>query len=179
MPDRGDALALYQAFGVGRGTYETFSVAAPGAGVQFSRTTATGYYERFVSLFFLFTTSAAVANRQVAVEVQDGDGNVIGGSAVSQVQAASLAGRYYGLWAGGSPNAAAVIRQPFPLPQMYLQPSWKLVSNVALIDVADAFTLIRGVVERFGIGPDGTPVGETTVPYTERGRGYVRTLESE
>jgi len=164
---------------MGRGTIEEFSVAAPGAGLQFSRTTVSGYWERYVSLFFLFTSSAAVANRSVALEIQDGDGNVIGGEAASQVQAASLVGRYYGGLNLTANAAAGVIRQSLALPWLFMQPSWKLVSNVALIDAADTFTLIRGVVERFGIGPDGTPVGETQTVDTTRGRGYERALESE
>ena len=179
MDARADTLALTQAFGVGRGTVEVFSIAAPGAGVQFTRTTVQGYWERILSMFFLLTTSAAVANRQVAVEVQDGDGNVLGGAAAGQVQAASLAGRYYAGWSMSNTSAAAPIRQSLALPPMFLQPSWKIVSNVAALDAGDTITLIRGVVERFGIGADGTPVGEVQPVYNERGEGYARQLESE
>ena len=179
MVARADALTLFQPYGIGRGVVVPFKIAAPAAGANFTRTTATGYWERVVSLFFLFTSSAAVANRQVALVVQDGDGNVLGGVAAPVVQAASLAGRYYFGLGATSSASAGVIRQSAGLTEMFLQPTWKLVSNVGLIDVADTITLIEGVVEQFGIGPDGTPVGEAQDPYTERGRGFARALESE
>lgn len=179
MTARADSLTITQPYGLGRGTVEAVTFATPAAQANFTRTTASGYWERYISLFFLFTTDANAANRIIAIEVQDGDGNVVGGAAPSQVQTASLAGRFYGGFAYGTSNAAGVIRQAFALPQMFLQPSWKLVSNVANMQVGDTLTLIRAVVERFGIGPDGTPVGETADIYTERGRGYARALESE
>lgn len=179
MEARADALTLTQVYGIGRGTVEEFSIAAPGAATNLSRTTAQGYWERYISLFVLLTTDANAANRQLALEFQDGDGNVLGGTTAGGTQAASNTFRYYfGLWL--YPNSTNnVARNVAPLPGLFLQPSWKLVSNVAAFQAGDTLTLIRGVVERYGIGPDGTPVGETADLYTERGRGYVRALESE
>lgn len=177
MSVRADTLALTQPYGIGRGTVETFTVTTPAAGAQFSRTTAQGYWERVISMFFLFTTSAVVASRQVALEVQDADGNVIGGEAAPQLQAASLVGRYYVKNTTGSIGFAGPLRQSLAFPGLFLQPGWKVVTNVSLIDVTDTLTLVRGVVERFGIGQDGTPVGETRREDTKRDRHYERNLE--
>ncbi len=179
MVARADALTLLQGYRSGRGVVETFSVAAPAAGSNFARVTGQGYWERIIALFAVLTTSAVVGNRQFAVEVQDADGNTVGGTAAAAVQPASTVCRYYGLLCAAPATAASPLRQPLPLPWLFLQPGWRLVSQVAALDAGDTITQIRGVVERLGIGPDGTPVGETGRPYTERTSGYERRLERE
>ena len=179
MVARADSLTITQPYAVGRGTVEEFSIAAPGAQTNLSRTTAQGYWERYISLFVILTTDANAANRVLALEFQDGDGNVVGGTTNGVLQTATNTFRYYFMLGGGITTAAASARQLAPLPYLFVQPSWKLVSNVAAFQVGDTLTAIRGVVERFGIGPDGTPIGETATEYTERGRGYDRALESE
>jgi hypothetical protein len=168
---------LFQPFGAGRGTVETFTVASPSAGANLTRTTSQGYWERYVAVFFTLVTSAAVANRQVALEWQDGDGNVLTDTACGSVQTATNTWRYgFGIGLLGFNNANAA-RQNAPLPWLFLQPSWKLVSNVGAFDAADQISVVRGVVERFPVGFDGYPIGEPEAPVTERSRAYVRNLE--
>lgn len=179
MVARADSLTLYQPYGLGRGTVETFFLPAPSAGNNLVRTTAQGYWERYLTLFFVLTTSANAANRQVALEFQTADLVVFGGVAAGVVQAASLITRYYFGVGEGVAGPSAGLNQSAGFPTLFFQPGWRLVSRITLLDASDAITGIGGLVERFGIGPDGTPVGETADQYTERGRGYGRTLESE
>jgi len=179
MPVRGDALTLFQPVSLGRGIVEVFSGVSPAAGANFTRTTAQGYAERLVGLTWQVVTDATAANRNLSVVYQDADTNPFALQTAPNVQTATTT-VVYGATIGGS--AAGVLvggRMSLALPPLILFPGHRFVIQVSNIQVTDAITAIRGLVERFSLGADGYPVGETELPYTERGRGYVRGLESE
>lgn len=179
MEARGDSFTLVAPFGLARGTVETFSIANPAAGSAAARTTGQGYFERVQTIFCQLVASAVAGNRVVLVQYFDADTNVVAFAASTGVITASQTAQVgFGI---GQPATAATAGGRFSagLPNIYLQPGWRIQVNAIALDAGDQFSLVRGVVERFGIGPDGTPVGEVALPYTERGRGYVRDLESE
>src|SRR5262249_50294394 len=117
-----------------------------------------------------------VANRIISVEIQDADSNVIGGTAIGAAQTATNTFKYYG-GIGLAENTGALARSSFSLPWTYLQPGWKLVDATQGLQVGDQFSVIKAIVERVSVGPDGSPIGETGLPYTQRDRPLVRTLE--
>lgn len=179
MAARADSLALAQPFSLFRGTVETFSIANPAAAGNFTRQTGQGYWERYIAITFTLVTDANAANRQVSIEWLDADNNRLTGTTAPVFEIASTTFRYYGYLNANANSTSVALRQNFSLPWLFLQPGWSITSNINGVQAGDQISAIRGVVERIGIGPDGTPVGETAEMYTERGRGYERALESE
>lgn len=176
---RGDVLALFQPGWLGRGVIEEFTVGNPAGGANFTRTTPGGRWERLISLLFVLTSGAGVANRDVAVEFQDGDQNAFGGSAAGVFQTASVVTRYYfGLNLNPS-GAVAPTRQAAALPWLFLQPGDRIVSNIGALDATDQISAIRGRVEVFSVGQDGFPLGEANIADTTRGPQYEYNLRGE
>lgn len=176
---RGDVLTLAPSGLVLRGTLEKFSVPPPAAGANFARVTGQGYVERIRSLTFQLVTSAVVANRVVTIEYQDADTNRWGMVALADVQAASTTA-VYGFGIGDSGGVrAGLTRYSYPLLDVYLYPGDRIASAIQLVDVGDQVSAIRGLVERYSLGPDGYPLGEEQPADTTRARRYAAGLEGE
>lgn len=120
-----------------------FTLKAPGQGIWVVR-----------SLSFILTTSAAVANRRVALLADDQTDTWF--ATVSTVDvAASLAVRF-----GAYPGAAATgltavqVTMPLPIPHLLLQPGHRLRTSTTLIDATDQYSAIRAQVQEYPQGPD-------------------------
>src|SRR5262249_44384810 len=149
------------------------------AGATTSRTTAQGFLERIRTISLQLVTSAVVANREVTIRYRDADNNQFAEAPAGAVQAASNTFTY-GFGIGQTTTAASPGgRLSVALADIYLFPGWNILFSVIAIDATDQISAIRGLVERYSLGRDGYPIGETDLPDTIRGRGYERALESE
>lgn len=92
--------------GLRRGFTSLVKPPAPAAGSSFLYTVSDQYYERIVALTFGLTTSAAVANRSVAVNYQDADGFTFTQVPVWSVINASMTLSAFGDLSGVSPVGA-------------------------------------------------------------------------
>lgn len=108
----------------------------PAAGADISQSVTT--FQRWLLQAFTaqLTTSAAVANRNVHIQITDGTGNVFWDCAASAVQAASTTVRYSAC-GGVQPtfaDASAIISLP---DVMLLQQGWQIKTVTTLIQAGD------------------------------------------
>lgn len=146
-------------FSYGRGFFEIVQGSNPGAGAEFTVAIPGQFVSKLRTVTFLLTTSAVVANRQVTVEYQDGNGNAwIQAGAAVNVLAGSV--QEFSAYIGGG-NGAWNTGTPvfFGLPDVFLEPGRVLVIDVDGIDVSDTLTKIQLGWERFPTGPRGFPIG--------------------
>lgn len=115
-------------------------VANPAAGADWSQSVPAGHLWQLLGVTATLTTSAAVANRAVALVLGDGTNPFLTIPAPA-VQAASLAGVYS--WAGEGGGYAVGVRQLAPLPGLTLPPAWTLGSSTLLVDVGDQWSAVR------------------------------------
>lgn len=126
---------------LGAGFLTLFTLSAPAAGAEWSYTPAANVRQRIVSIRAALTTSAAVANRQVSVQITQG-GQVIARLYAGAVQAASLSRGYTII--GGVP----VYQQQNELVINFGNPL-SVTSNVTLasattsIDAADQWSTVQ------------------------------------
>lgn len=129
------------------------SGALPAAGAEFTlRAPGQGLW-RVLSLAFVLTTSAVVANRRVALLADDQTD--VWWAAESTVDiAASLATRF-GAYPGAAATGLANFTVNIPLPHggLILQPGHRVRSSTALIDAGDQFSAIRALVQEYPYGP--------------------------
>lgn len=113
--------------------------AIPAAGADFVFTVPANTRMRIISLDATLTTSAAVANRNPALIVDDG-ANVVGEINAGVNQAASLAQEY--TWGDTLPFSALFGGNlTAPLPSNLILPGgWRVRSETTAIDVADQWT---------------------------------------
>lgn len=133
--------------------YQVATVAPPGAGQEFAlRAPGQGLW-RVVSVAFLFTASAAVANRRVALVADDQTD--IWFAAESTVDVAAGAAVRFGAYAGAPSTGltAVLVNIPLPTGGLLLQPGHRLRSSTALLDAGDTFTQIRAQVQEYPQGP--------------------------
>lgn len=162
---------LTTAFSHGRAFTESFFGKSPAAGSGYSLTVSGAYYERFVGVTFVLTTSSAVANRSVYLSyVNPGTGTVLTAGPTA-LQSASVANTYSGTVGFGASDWNAGTPAYFGLPDLILPAGYQVQINVANIDTADQLSAIAFVRERFQTGPDGFPVGY--VPENELVENYV------
>jgi hypothetical protein len=134
--------------------YQVVTVPTPAAGAEFTlRAPGQGLW-RVVSLAFTFTASAAVANRRVALVADDQTD--VWFAAESTVDVAAAAAVRFGAYAGANAAGLTAVLVNIPLPNegLLLQPGHRLRSSTALLDVGDAFTLIRAQVQEYPQGPE-------------------------
>lgn len=118
-----------------------------------------------LGLVFTLVTSAAIANRQVTLAVDDGT-TVIWRAVASQVQAATATVNYQvHLDSAQLPLTAGLTIMSFPAEGVYLRRGWHFKTVTGLIDVADQFSGIGLYVQELYDGD--VVVQEPTVPYTE------------
>lgn len=143
-------------------------VAQPAAGAGAVYTVGGQWVERIVAVSFQLVTSAAVANREPAVQLRDPDANPVYVGASGQVQVASVTTTWgAGPVGGGSPSGAGTRFQTLPLAVVELYPGWQLAIVVASIDVADQLSAIRLMIDRRAnveeIFEPGLPAGDYLV----------------
>jgi hypothetical protein len=116
---------------------------SPAAGAAFNFTVpAGGPVFRLISARAFFTTSAAVANRFVQMQVFDAAANELAritnatGTPASSTLAASWLATVGAFQNAGTGTAV------FPIPMALLQPGWQLRITAAAIDAADQFSAI-------------------------------------
>lgn len=135
----------------------------PGAGNRFTRITEGKVYERYLSVFATFTTSAVVANRTPFLSCLDGDGNewarFTSGITIGAVTTATLEfAADYGAISG---NITGTADAPGP--------AWPFLSGYGIrldatgLDAGDTFTGIGLYIHRVPTGEVGQPTG--SIPY--------------
>lgn len=130
---------------------------AAGAGVLYRASGA--YWERPVSLAFHLATSAAVADRAVAVSILDADGITIASIPAASVIAASASVGFTFLPTVGGEQAIEGVTVLNTLPDLFLQPEWLLAVTVGAIDAADQISGVRYYRELFDTGSEGYLTG--------------------
>lgn len=127
---------------------------APAAGAEINLTPDEGGLWRITWLLFTFTASVAVANRNIAVTVDDGNA-VVQRYTTANVQAASSANTY-GAYPGVTPGAlvGGLVLLAMPDEGIILDQGWHLRTVTALIDVADQYSAITATIEMYPSGPD-------------------------
>lgn len=129
------------------------TVAVPTAGADFVATCPGEAIWRVLGGRFVFTTSAAVANRLVSLILDDQTDSLLQTPA-GAVQAAGAA-QPYSLFPG-SPSASlagAPWLLPTPTDGLVMLPGHRLRSSTALIDVGDQYSAIKLYVEQYPTGP--------------------------
>ena len=123
----------------------------PAAGAGFTYEPSGANFTRVKSLQFTLTTSSAVANRLVTVQIKHVAAHVLATIPSPAVQTASSTVTYTfaaGLYPYSVSAANAVIG---PLPEVWLRLGQSLAVTVANIDTADTITKITLAVDQVGM----------------------------
>lgn len=133
---------------------QTVQVANPAAGQEFTLKSPGQGLWRVISLTFTFTTSAAVANRRVGLIGDDQTDVYFAGS--SSVDLTAGVGTRVCAFSGAVATGAlgGVVTIALPQGGAILQPGHRLRSSTLNLDVADAYTAIRALVQEYPYGPD-------------------------
>lgn len=131
------------------GWQEPIYIDNPGAGQVFSRTVPGETWERLISVYFLLTTSATVANRYPYLHIKDGDGNIMAGNGGSNAVIASTIINVFFQSDMGSSASEWDGSRTIGTPNLILPSGWTYSFDVANLDAADTLTNIRMIVERY------------------------------
>lgn len=127
---------------------QELTVAQPAAGVEWTVTVPVGELWKLRSLFYTFVTSAAVANRIPRIDILDASANLVfeAGNAISYTASSTwrIAAAVNGSIQGLAANTAIV--QLFTLPDVWLPAGYSIKSNTALMDVADRYSAVNGLI---------------------------------
>jgi len=125
----------------------------PAAGAEFAFVAPGQGIWRVYSIRFTVATSAIVANRTVAVVIDDGNVEGYRASAPAS-QAANLTVRYCAA-AGVPPGGTAAGGLTIPLPHYgaVLLPGWRLAVDVDAIDAGDQLSAVAALLQEFPTGP--------------------------
>lgn len=118
------------------------SNAAPAAGADWTYTVPVGQSLSVETLQFSLTTSAAVANRQVQVVIDDGT-NELWRWVAPAVQAASTTVEYVGAQSSVESSGVRAGVQSFELPNIVLLPGYRVRTITTNIQAADQYTAQR------------------------------------
>jgi hypothetical protein len=121
----------------------------PAAGAQWSRATDGRYFERLLSVRFVFTASAVVATRFIELQLRDSNGAV-----VAEVPAGN------GIVAGTAVQATLMARAPafaagsqfqVPgfLPDLMTPPGWTWGTSTTAMDAGDQFSSVVMLLQQF------------------------------
>lgn len=125
----------------------------PAAGANFVRRVPGETFEHYRAVRFQLTTDATVANREVYLDFQDGDGTSVVRLASAAVQAASLTYDYSFTIDFDVAAASSGTIVNGPLPNVRLQSGWSLVISALALDASDQFKNIRLYANRIPTGP--------------------------
>lgn len=127
---------------------------APAAGAEFTITPDKAALWRILSLRFVLTTDANVANRQVTLVADDGTTTFFQTGAVLN-HAAGTALIYTTFeGAGVATTGFGTEHLPFPVPGVVLEQGFRLRSLTTAIQVGDQFSAIAALVQELPSGPD-------------------------
>jgi len=135
------------------GNVRVQNVTNPGAGNEWvytcPTTPAPGMMQRVLSLFFILTCDATVANRTVQYNVQDSGANKLAGVVYGLNQTASQAREY--VLMPGFPRADTNLFNINLgwLPQIVLAPGYILRSNTVNLQAGDAYSSIRITLQEY------------------------------
>lgn len=145
----GTARLFAGAPGYAVGWQERVIVPSPAVGAQWSYTVDGRWFERLVMARYTFATSAAAGNRFLAVQLTDTNGLVVTKTQAGENVAPSNSVNPW-LTIGTPIAAQGPSGDTFGyLPDVIVPPGWVWGSQVFGMDVADAFTGIVLVVQRF------------------------------
>lgn len=131
----------------GSGNPFEVDVANPAAGVEWSLTVPVGQRYRLETLFFLFQTSAVVANRIAKIDIKNASGGIVWEGGNQSALAASGVYRVSGLRLGPYAQASGGgVPIQVPLPDLWLPPGFVVTTNTGAIDVGDQYSVIRLMV---------------------------------
>lgn len=147
----------------GLGYQEILPVSAPAAGqpVQFALSGGAAY--RMLSLYTVFTTDAVAGNRGVALQVIDGDGNIVMSMPTfSSIPASTAKPLSFVL---NFPTVATGSDGTFvsPLPDVLIPGGYTVKVAVSGIDPGDQFSVSHMLRERYPEGALGYPVGQNYI----------------
>lgn len=133
----------------GQGAITSVAVTNPAAGADFSFTVPTGERLRLRSLTATLTTAVAVANRQPVLNITDGT-SILFSIVPTVVQTASLAVRYsWGAMLGVEVVGNGGLFVAEPLPDVLLEPGFKVTSVTGAIAAADQWSAIHFCFEQW------------------------------
>lgn len=133
---------IYQTSPSGSGATD-FPQANPPAGTNFTYTVPPGTAQTITAVRVFFTTSAAVANRFVSLQVRDASGNIL--SSINNASAIVASSSLQLTWStsitGFAFGASGNALMPMPITTP-LQPGWQLVVTISGEDAADQLSQI-------------------------------------
>jgi hypothetical protein len=126
-----------------RGSIQAETIPDPAAGTEIHYVVNDAYVIEPIAMRFIFTCSAAAANRNVTVIIRAGDGRQLWRSAPIVVQTASQ-GRTYFAGRSFAPNTIIYPNAlQLPLPNGILLPElWSIGTLTDAIDVGDQFAAV-------------------------------------
>ena len=134
-------------FGVG--WQEPVYLPNPAAGANWSYKVDGRYFERVLSVHYTLVTSAVVANRFPVLTLADQNGKIVSGAPGGSGVAASTT-LITDLIIGGPAYDFANVGNSYGfLPDLLIPPGWSWQSVVGNLDVADQFSGIVLLVQRF------------------------------
>ena len=145
----GTARLILGPLGYQVGWQEPVYVPNPGAGLGWVHAVDGRYFERVLSVTFIFQASAAVSNRFIQLQYVDTNGN-----AITTVPASGQITAGVGVNANMSINAPGYnfgtsnLTGGF-IPDLLLPPGWAIQTHNSGIDVADQYSGIVLLVQRF------------------------------
>lgn len=144
------------------------TVTAPAAGADWRHTCPGQGIHRVVAMRAVLTTSAAVANRAVALVLSDGTDDfatIPAGAAIAASQTGVVA-TIPGAPAVGAANGPLLL--PSPTDGFLLLPGWSLRTATGLIDVGDQWSAIRLWVVEYPTGPTTRQTPDVPTIYEPR-----------
>lgn len=123
--------------------------AQPAAGAEFAEAIGAGYWQRLITVFVRLVTDANVAERTVALEYLDGEGQrcLIAGAPVTQ--SASATNDYAFQAFVGQSDWSVISTVLVTLPPLLLLPTMQWRIEVDNVQVGDQLSRIRYFRERF------------------------------
>lgn len=121
----------------------------PAVGAEWSVKVPNVAYWELLSIAYVLTTSAVVANRRTTVQVLDGNGLVVGEVDAIAVQAAGVGQQYVYSEDVGTPQTLVADSQGLPAHGVPLTPGWSIATKTALLDVGDQYSAIVVVIREW------------------------------
>jgi len=132
----------------GRGAMESFSPAAPGAGVDWAFGPLGNLHQIMRTIRARLVTSATVANRLVHLRILDAGGNIVCDVPPAFTQVASTTISYSWFPSAQAVQSDSSVSAPVPV-EMRLAPSWSVATATTGIQAADQWSQIFLAMETF------------------------------
>jgi hypothetical protein len=158
----------------GRGFTDVVRLVNPPAGSVATHVIPSAASEIFLTACATLTASAVVATRFLTLTLANGDGSIFATfAATAGVVASGVATVTWALGAnipGGAGNAAPCV----PLPDIIMQPGWRVSIGAVGLDVGDQLSGLALTIAHIPTGPTGppqrtAPLSSTSGPYASGG----------